>query len=167
MVSWILCIVIGGSINAYRLYAISAHADNKLAVHRKSAMGGFVSGAICYGIPLGGVVWVLRQVADTWALWSVILMLAFGIGLFVWESLTIARSKRLFGEVGYRSDLPLVFRARLFKLCKIVGVCGILIIPAVSWRHGLLWAAGADVAFILLGNVVGVLIYQLLDAPAF
>lgn len=87
-------------------------------------------------------------------LWVAFIFLAFGFGLGMWEFLEIERSKKLRGEM-YRSNLPLSFSWPLFKLWKFIGQCGFLIVPAVSWRHGFLWALGSEVVFVAAGATIG------------
>lgn len=57
----LLCIAIGGGINAYRVYGIMARADDSPSVRTKGAVGGFVMGAIVFGLPLWGALTLARH----------------------------------------------------------------------------------------------------------
>lgn len=50
----VVCVAIGGVINAYRVYSIMVRANDHPAVRTKGAVGGFVMGAIVFGLPLWG-----------------------------------------------------------------------------------------------------------------
>lgn len=59
----IVCVAIGGAFNAYRIYGIMARADDPSPQRMKGAVGGFVAGAIFYGLPLWGIYSVLKHFA--------------------------------------------------------------------------------------------------------
>lgn len=49
----VVCVA-SGAINAYRAYGIMTRANDKPAVRTKGVIGGFVMGAIVFGLPLWG-----------------------------------------------------------------------------------------------------------------
>jgi hypothetical protein len=57
------CIGIGGLVNAYRIYAITARSDDSASVRTRGAVFGFISGAILFGLPAWGVVALVSHVA--------------------------------------------------------------------------------------------------------
>lgn len=151
----LVCVAIGGAINAYRIYAIILRANDEPSQRAKGAVGGFVTGAIVFGLPLWGLYLVVQHLAGTWLHWTLFAVLAFGFGLGMWEFLEIERSKKLCGEHAYRSNLPLSFSWLVFKLWKFIGQCGVIIVPAVAWSRGFPWAIGAEAAFIAAGAAIG------------
>ena len=50
----LVCVAIGGAFNAYRVYGIMTRTGDDPAVRSKGAAGGFVMGAIVFGLPLWG-----------------------------------------------------------------------------------------------------------------
>jgi hypothetical protein len=50
----IVCVAIGGAINAYRVYGVMTRANDEPAIRTKGVVGGFVMGAIVFGLPLWG-----------------------------------------------------------------------------------------------------------------
>ncbi|MDP9008353.1 MAG: hypothetical protein M3N91_06535 [Pseudomonadota bacterium] len=50
----VVCVAIGGGINAYRVYGIMTRANDDPSTRTKGAVGGFVMGAIVFGLPLWG-----------------------------------------------------------------------------------------------------------------
>ncbi len=48
----VVCVAIGGAINAYRVYSVMANDDP--SIRTKGTVGGFVMGAIVFGLPLWG-----------------------------------------------------------------------------------------------------------------
>lgn len=58
-----MCLFIGRAINACRIYAILSNAGDLPAVQLKGAIGGFVAGAIVFGLPIWGTYAIIRHVA--------------------------------------------------------------------------------------------------------
>jgi hypothetical protein len=50
----VVCVAIGGAINAYRVYGIMTRANDDPSTLTKGATGGVVMGAIVFGLPLWG-----------------------------------------------------------------------------------------------------------------
>jgi len=50
----IVCVAIGGAINAYRVHGIMTRANDEIAIRTKGVAGGFVMGALVFGLPLWG-----------------------------------------------------------------------------------------------------------------
>jgi hypothetical protein len=57
----VVCIAIGGTINAYRIYGIMSRANDGPSLRTKGAVGGFVTGAIAFGLPLWGIFSILKH----------------------------------------------------------------------------------------------------------
>jgi hypothetical protein len=57
----IICVAIGGVVNAYRVYGIMARANDAPSIRTKGAAGGFVMGALVFGLPLWGAYSLARH----------------------------------------------------------------------------------------------------------
>jgi hypothetical protein len=57
----VVCIPIDGAINACRVYGIMSRASDGPSLRMKGAMGGFVMGAIAFGLPLWGIYSILKH----------------------------------------------------------------------------------------------------------
>ena len=62
--SGLVCLFIGGAYNAYRIYSILSRGGDSTSVQLKGAVGGFVAGAIFFGLPMWAVFAVVSHVAS-------------------------------------------------------------------------------------------------------
>jgi H+/Cl- antiporter ClcA len=62
--SGLICILIGGAYNTYRIYAISSKSDDSAPNPFQGAFAGFVSGAILFGFPMWGTYAIVNHLAN-------------------------------------------------------------------------------------------------------
>ena len=89
---------------------------------------------------------------------AALIFLAFCFGLGYWEFSVRMRLRQDPYGLGYSSGLPLVFASPTFKLLKLLGSVGIILVPLIYWSQGLMGAVLATAGYFVLGAVVGIAI---------
>jgi hypothetical protein len=89
---------------------------------------------------------------------TALVFLSFCFGLSYWEfALRMRLRKEPYG-LEYSSDLPSVFATPAFKLLKLLGSVGVILVPLLYWTKGIMGVVAALVVFFVLGAIIGIAI---------
>lgn len=85
-----------------------------------------------------------------------LILLALCYGLSYWEFHVRMRLGKDPYEWGHSSGLPLLFATPVFKVLKLLGSIGVVLVPLLYWNNGLMGVVAALAVFFVVGTIFGI-----------